>query len=309
MADSPKKKEKKYPLKSDGSPEMIEYRNKVNSGEIKKMGRPFLTAEEKAESRKKRKEYMETYRSKKRRKRRHYEDYLSYEEARERIQAEGIRTMAEYTTWHRMNHPAKMPQSPEDFYRRRGKWQGWGHFLGTNNPFPYVKKKSWRPYRDAKAYVHGKGFENVPAWTAFCKSGQCPDDIPHRPDIAYFKSGDWFSWREFLGPKCKVALGQALEVVNDKVLYVLQVPDAKNNKLFRIGVTVGGWSSIQEAVKKFNLKFVDAYAIEADFDWKSFVLRFGEPSWEGEGVYQIRNIHELNMALGQFFIPYRQSGT
>lgn len=306
MSDSPSKKKKTYPLNSDGSPEMIEYRNKVNTGEIKKRGRPFLTAEERAESKRKRKEYQENYQAKrKRRKRRRYEDYYSYEEAQEKIQAEGIRTMAEYTTWHRMNHPARMPQSPEDFYARRGKWNGWGAFLGTNNAFPYVKKKSWRPYKEAKAFAHSRGFVNVPAWHAFCKTGQCPADIPHRPDIAYFKSGDWFSWREFLGPKCKVAMSQAMEKLNDKVLYILQVPDAKNSKLFRIGTTVGGWSSIQEAINKHKLKFVDSYVIESDFDWKAFVVKFGEPSWEGDGVYQINNVFDMTMTLGTMFSSYR----
>ena len=305
MSDSPKKKERNYPLNSDGSPETIEYRNKVNTGEIKKMGRPFLTAQQRKESKRKRKEYMATYKAKNRkRKRRRYEQFLSYEEARERIQAEGVRTAAEYTAWHRLNHPAQMPQSPEDFYARRGKWQNWGHFLGTNNPFPYVKKKSWRPYKEAKAQAHSKGFTNVPAWITFCKEGKCPDDIPHRPDVAYFKSGDWFSWREFLGPKCKIELGKALELVNDKVLYVLQVPDNKK-LLYRIGVTVGGWASIQDAIKKYNLKFVDAFTIDAEFDWKPFVLKFGQPSWEGEGVYEIPNVNEMNLALGQYFIPFR----
>lgn len=305
------KPKKRYPLTSDGSPEMIEYRNKVNSGEIRKRGRPFLTAEEKEESRRKRKEYLQTYRSRFRKHRpRYYEDFYSYEEAREKIQAEGIRSAAEYKMWHRMNHPARMPESPDDFYTRRNKWQGWGHFLGTYNSYPYIKKKSWRPYKEAKAFAHARGFENVAAWTAFCKSGQCPDDIPHRPDIAYFKTGDWFSWREFLGPKCKMAMSKALEKVNDKVLYILKVPDPSNTKLFRMGVTVGGWSSIQTAINKYSLRFVDAYVIDSEFDWKKFVLKFGEPSWDGDGVFQINNVYEMTMALGQMFSPYRpESGS
>lgn len=308
MSDSPKKKERNYPLNSDGSPETIAYRNKVNSGEIPKRGRPFLTAEQRAESRRKRKLYEDNYRAKrKRRVRRNYENFLEYEEARERIQNEGIRTMAEYTKWHRMNHPARMPQSPEDFYAKNGKWKGWGDFLGVYNAFPYVKKKSWRPYKEAKAFAHSKGFSNVPEWTAFCKAGGCPDDIPRRPDIAYFKSGDWFSWREFLGPKCKTELGKALETVNDKVLYILHVPDSRNAHLYRVGITVGGWSSINEAMKKFNMKFIDAYVIDADFDWKRFTTKYGEPSWEGEGVYQISNVYEMTMELGQLFNPYRKN--
>ncbi len=307
MSDSPKKKDKTYSLDSDGSPEMIEYRNKVNTGEIKKRGRPFLTAEQRSKSRKKRKEYLATFKAKhKKRKRRRHEAYLSYEEARERIQAEGVRTAAEYNLWYKLNHPATMPHAPDDFYARRGKWVNWGHFLGTNNPFPYIKKKNWRPYKEAKAFAHSKGFDTVPAWLAFCAEGKCPDDIPHRPDVAYFKSGDWFSWREFLGPKCKIQLGKALEKVNDTVLYILQVPDPTDRTLFRIGVTVGGWSSIQDAIKKYKLNFTDAYVVEPEFDWKSFVLKFGQASWQGEGVYQIPNINEMNLALGQYFSQYRK---
>lgn len=301
----PKSNNKNYPLDSDGSPETIAYRNKTNAGEIHKMGRPFLTAEQKRESKRKRREYLATYRSKLKRKRRRYEDFLPYEEAREKIQAEGVRTMAEYTLWHRLNHPARMPQSPEDFYARRGKWISWGHFLGTNNVFPYVKKKSWRPYKEAKAFAHSKGFANVPAWHQFCKSGACPADIPHRPDVTYFKSGDWFSWREFLGPKCKIELGKALEEVNDKVLYILNVPDARNMKLYRIGVTVGGRSAIQDSIKKFGLRFVDAYVIDSDLDWKSLILKYGQPSWEGEGVYEINNINDFTFALSYDYVNFR----
>lgn len=304
MSDSPSKKPKKYSIKSDGSPEMIEYRNAVNSGEIKKRGRPFLTAEERAESDRKRKEYIATYRSKRKRKRRRYEEFLPYEEARDRIQNEGIRTAAEYNLWHRLNNPARMPQSPDAYYGLRGKWSNWGDFLGVVNEYPRIKKKTWRPYKEAKAYAHSKGFSTIHDWRDFCRSGKCPEDIPHRPDVAYFKTGDWFSWREFIGPKCKVELGKVIQVVNDKVLYILKIQDESNSKLFRIGVTVGGWSSIKDAVKRFNLKYVTSFVIDQEFDWKGFVMKFGEPSWEGEGVYQIDNVYEMTMSLGQYFSTY-----
>jgi hypothetical protein len=72
-----------------------------------------------------------------------------------------------------------------------------------------------------------------------------------------------------------------------------------------VGVTVGGWAAIQDAVKKHNLRFIDAYTVDAEFDWKAFVAKFGQPSWEGEGVYEIPNVNEMNLALGQYFIQFR----
>lgn len=306
MSDSPSKIPAKYSIKSDGSPEMIEYRNKVNMGELPKRGRPFLTAEERAESLRKRKEYIATFRSKRKRTRRKSNDFMTYDEARDRIQNEGIRTVLEYKLWHKLNHPARMPQSPDAYYTSRGKWLSWGDFLGIVNAYPRISKKRWRPYKEAKAYVHNKAFGTIAEWRAFCKSGKCPEDIPHRPDVAYFKTGDWFSWREFLGPKCKIELGKAIQMVNDKVLYVLKVNDTNNARLYRIGVTVGGWSSITDAIKKHNLRFVDAFVITPETDWKTFIHRFGEPSWEGEGVYQIDNVYELTMALGEYYPSYRK---
>jgi len=305
MSTQKTKNEKTYTMDSDGSPEMIEYRNKVNSGEITKRGRPFQTAEQRAKAKKKRKEYMATYNAR-RKGHRPRRKFLDYEEARQRIQAEGIRTVAEYYKWHRMNHPAQMPYQPDDFYKTRGDWINWGHFLGVENQFPYVKKKNFRPYKEAKAYAHSKGFNDVPSWIAYCKAGNVPDDIPHRPDVAYFKTGEWFSWREFLGPQCKIQLGKALEKVNDNVIYILNVPDPRNTKLFRIGVTVGGWSSIDDAVKKLGVKFIDAYVIDKPFDWKAFILKYGEPAWDADGIYQIQNINDLILGLSQFLIRYRR---
>lgn len=305
MSVSQNKKDLTYPLNSDGSPKMIEYRNAVNRGEVKKMGRPFLTAAERAESLRRRKEYMETYRAKRKRRKRSYADYYDYEEAREKIQNEGIRSASEYHAWHNMNHPARMPSNADHFYSRRGVWISWNHFLGTNNEYPYVKKLKTRSYKDAKAYAHGKGFKNVPEWTAFCKSGKCPEDIPHRPDIYYFKTGDWFSWREFLGPRCKMELGKAIETVNDKMLYILNVPDPSNSKLYRIGLTVGGWPAIRDSVKKYKLRHVASFTIDTEFNWKHFVSKHGEPHWESDGVFEIANISAMTFELSQLFIQYR----
>lgn len=304
MSVTKKKKQENYSLKSDGSPEMIEYRNKVNRGEVKKRGRPFLTAEQRAESKRKRKEYLQTYNARRKRKKRHWMDFYTYEEAKQRIQAEGVKSSGEYMDWYKLSHPARMPSSPEDHYKRKGTWVNWNDFLGNNNTYPYFPKKRFRPYKEAKAYAHSKGFATVPEWIAFCKAGNVPEDIPHRPDVAYYKTGDWFSWREFLGPKCKLEMGKAIQDIAEHVLYILQVPHP-TLRLYRIGVTVGGQSSIDDAVRKNNLRFIDSYIIEKDFDWKSFIAGYGEEDWERPGTYSIKNINDLIFDLSRYFIKYR----
>jgi rhodanese-related sulfurtransferase len=55
----------------------------------------------------------------------------------------------------------------------------------------------WRPYVEAKAFVHTLGFKNRHEWKAYCRSGQRPQDIPTHPESSYKR--DWKGWGDFLG--------------------------------------------------------------------------------------------------------------
>lgn len=58
-----------------------------------------------------------------------------------------------------------------------------------------------RPFEEARSFVQRLGIKDVEEWIDYCKSGEKPNDIPHKPDRIYknkgWKSyGDWFGvWK------------------------------------------------------------------------------------------------------------------
>ena len=48
-----------------------------------------------------------------------------------------------------------------------------------------VGRANWRPFEEARAFVHGLGLKSVPEWWVYCKSGKKPPDIPTNPHVVY----------------------------------------------------------------------------------------------------------------------------
>ena len=67
-----------------------------------------------------------------------------------------------------------------------------------NQYWKSVARSSWRPYEEAKAYVHTLKLSGQSAWHKFHKTGKLPLDIPKAPQKTYAFSG-WDSWGEWLG--------------------------------------------------------------------------------------------------------------
>ncbi len=59
-------------------------------------------------------------------------------------------------------------------------------------------KKEYRSFEDARKFVQALGLKNQKGWTAFCKLGKKPDNIP---TDAYhvFKNKGWISWGDWTG--------------------------------------------------------------------------------------------------------------
>jgi predicted helicase len=55
-----------------------------------------------------------------------------------------------------------------------------------------VGRANWRPFAEARAFVHGLGLKSVPEWWVYCKSGKKPPDIPTNPHVVYADAG-WVS--------------------------------------------------------------------------------------------------------------------
>ena len=55
--------------------------------------------------------------------------------------------------------------------------------------------REWRPFSEARAFVHTLGFKNIAQWQAYGKAGKRPYDIPGNPDKVYITElkgyGDW----------------------------------------------------------------------------------------------------------------------
>jgi hypothetical protein len=56
---------------------------------------------------------------------------------------------------------------------------------------------SYRPFREAREFVHKLGLRSVEEWKEYCKSGKKPDDIPVGANERYKK--EWKGWGEWLG--------------------------------------------------------------------------------------------------------------
>ncbi len=68
-----------------------------------------------------------------------------------------------------------------------------GDWLGTGNV--HSRDLVFRPFAEARAFVHSLGLKNHKEWQSYCTSGKKPSDIPSTPHREYntdFKGyGDW----------------------------------------------------------------------------------------------------------------------
>jgi hypothetical protein len=55
----------------------------------------------------------------------------------------------------------------------------------------------YRPFAEARKYIHKLGLKNQTEWRAYCKSGKKPHDIPTIPHTAYRK--EWKGYGDWLG--------------------------------------------------------------------------------------------------------------
>ena len=96
--------------------------------------------------------------------------------------------------------PVNIPSNPHLSYSDQG-WKGMGDWLGTGNIAPqYIE---YRPFHEARAFVHNLKLMHNADWRAFCKGKipgmeQLPADIPVAPEQQYVNKG-WMGWGDWLG--------------------------------------------------------------------------------------------------------------
>jgi superfamily II DNA or RNA helicase len=122
--------------------------------------------------------------------------YRPFEEARKFVHALNLKGKNDWSVYSKSGlKPDEIPTNPPLIYKDYG-WTSWGDWLGTG--FVSYSSRQYRPFEDARKFVHTLNFIQINDWRVYCKSGKKPNDIPSRPDIAYKKFG-WISYGNWLG--------------------------------------------------------------------------------------------------------------
>lgn len=114
-------------------------------------------------------------------------DVLSYDEARDLVRKQGIKTSEEFRQW--KDRPAKLPATPYHHYKLTGEWKGWGEFLGTGN----LRYKTFWSFKKARAYVRKMGIKSRSAYERVRVDG-----LPRHPEMVYRGKG-WRGTLHFFG--------------------------------------------------------------------------------------------------------------
>jgi hypothetical protein len=132
--------------------------------------------------------------------------YRPFEEARDFVRALKLKSRSEWEMFcrgqlpERGDLPSDIPKTPRIVYAQNG-WKGYGDWLGTGTIAPRLIV--YRPFEEARAFVHALKLKNESEWRKFCKGhfphkGTLPDDIPANPNQTYAKSG-WSGMGDWLG--------------------------------------------------------------------------------------------------------------
>ncbi len=166
--------------------------------------------------------------------------YYSFDDARKFVRKLKLKTSIEFDQQKNLDSfPNSIPKSPQTFYHKKG-WNGWGDFLGASTNF----NKKFRPFEDARKFVHTLNLKSARKWETYCKSGNKPVDIPQNPRVTYKNKG-WKNWGDWLG---------TFEIASYKKEF-LPFNEAREE--------------IKKLTKKYNLK--------NNSDWDKFVKSGNKP--------------------------------
>ena len=108
--------------------------------------------------------------------------YLRFTEAREFARSLGFNDKREWEKYCVSGiKPDNIPSVPSKIHKKE--WKGYGDWLGTGNIA--AKDRKYRPFKEAREFVRSLGLKTGEEWTAYCKSGNKPDDIPSSPWDVY----------------------------------------------------------------------------------------------------------------------------
>ena len=107
-----------------------------------------------------------------------------------------LKGFREWNDWAKTGaRPANMPSAPNITYKHDG-WQGYGHWLGTNNVA--TKDKQFLPFKKALLHARSLKLTSNKDWRVWCNSGARPVNMPSNPHQTYKHDG-WQGYGQWLG--------------------------------------------------------------------------------------------------------------
>ena len=121
-------------------------------------------------------------------------EFRPFEEAREYVNSLGLKIQEDWREYCKSGKkPRDIPNTPQRVYKKE--WKGYGDWLGTGRIA--TQDRQYRPFEEAREYVHSLGLKNYDEWRKYYKSGKKPSDIPNVPLKVY--SSEWKGMGDWLG--------------------------------------------------------------------------------------------------------------
>jgi 3-mercaptopyruvate sulfurtransferase SseA len=122
--------------------------------------------------------------------------FRPFAKAREFVHTLGLKNAAQWRVYCRSSEkPHDIPSNPNRDYP--SEWRSWGAWLGTG--MVASRDRKFRPFAEAREFVHTLGLKSAAQWRAYCRSGRKPDDIPSEPNTNELYAPGWQGWGDWLG--------------------------------------------------------------------------------------------------------------
>jgi hypothetical protein len=177
-------------------------------------------------------------------------DWRPFEEARAYVRDLNLKTVGEWEAYKRSGkRPHDIPAVPREVYADAGwvsmpDWLGNGRWMGP-----------WRPFEEARAFVHALKLKNQLEWAAYNKTRTRPKDIPSDPREVY--NDVWVGMNDWLGNGRRTGLWRPFEEARDFV----------RKRKFKSSAE---WFAYAKSGKKPTDIPCAAYKVYADTGWVSF---------------------------------------
>ena len=96
------------------------------------------------------------------------------------LYARSLKGLKEWLVWRKSGtRPVNMPSNPDQTYKHNG-WQGYKHWLGTDNVTP--KDKQLLHFKKALQCTRSLKLKSQTEWKDWAKTGARPANMPSTPD-------------------------------------------------------------------------------------------------------------------------------